>query len=57
MHLGLLRDLARPFEWAVALTIGVGGLLGHLAPALLVGLALWWGGQALMPAWTAEVTS
>lgn len=57
LHLGLLRDLARSFEWVVALAIGVGGLLGQLAPALLVGLAVWWGARALVPAWTAEVTT
>jgi len=55
LHLGLLRDLTRPFEWGVALAVGIGGLLGQLAPALLVGLLVWWGSRALVPAWTAEV--
>jgi len=57
LHLGLLRDLERPFEWVVAVAIGLGGLLGQLAPALLLGMALWWGAHALMPAWTTEVRS
>lgn len=44
MHMTLLRDLERPWEWAVAVGIGLVGVLGHLALALLVGLAVWWGG-------------
>ena len=42
LHIGLLRDLARPRDWAVALVVGVLGFAVHLALAVLVGLALWW---------------
>jgi SulP family sulfate permease len=42
-HLALARDLRGVWPWTVALGVGVLGLLGNLAVALLVGLALWWG--------------
>jgi len=42
LHIGLLRDLARSRDWAVALVVGGLGVAFNLAIALPVGLALWW---------------
>jgi hypothetical protein len=42
LHIGLLRDLTGIRPWAIALLIGVVGILVNLAVALGVGLALWW---------------
>ena len=42
LHIALLRDLARPSHWAIALGIGVIGFLSNLAIALAAGLIVWW---------------
>jgi hypothetical protein len=42
LHIGLLRDLAGSRDWAIALVVGVVGFSWNLAPALAIGLALWW---------------
>jgi MFS superfamily sulfate permease-like transporter len=42
LHIALLRDLARPSHWAIAVGIGVIGFLTNLAIALAVGLVVWW---------------
>lgn len=42
LHLMLLRDLARPVDWVVALVVGVPGLMGQLALGLVAGLVLAW---------------
>jgi SulP family sulfate permease len=42
LHIALLRDLARPSHWAIALGIGVIGFLSNLAIALGAGLIVWW---------------
>jgi sulfate permease, SulP family len=42
LHVGLLADLRGAPAWALALTVGMVGLLVNLAVALAVGLALWW---------------
>ena len=42
LHIGLLRDLAAPREWAVALAVGAVGFGWNLAAAVALGLALWW---------------
>ncbi len=42
LHIALLRDLARPSHWALAVGIGVIGFLTNLAIALGVGLVVWW---------------
>ena len=47
LHLTLLRDLRGPGEWALALAIGVAGVFGFLAVAVVGGVALWWGVRAL----------
>jgi SulP family sulfate permease len=45
LHIGLLLDLAGAREWLVAVTVGALGFMVGLAPALVVGLALWWLGR------------
>jgi sulfate permease, SulP family len=42
LHIGLLRDLANPAAWLVALSVGALGVFVNLAVGLAVGLALWW---------------
>ncbi len=42
LHIGLLRDLERSRDWAVALVVGALGFALNLAVALPVGLVLWW---------------
>jgi hypothetical protein len=43
LHLGLLRDLRRARDLALAVAIGVIGFQLHLALALAFGLVVWWG--------------
>jgi sulfate permease, SulP family len=47
LHIGLLRDLDGVPSWALALLVGLVGFLVHLAVAVLLGLALWWGLRAV----------
>jgi SulP family sulfate permease len=42
LHIGLLRDLRRPVDWSIAVVVGLMGLLGWLAAALVVGLLAAW---------------
>lgn len=42
LHLTLLRDLESTADRMLALLVGVIGFSVNLAPALLIGLALWW---------------
>jgi hypothetical protein len=42
LHIKLLKDLARPSHWALAITIGAAGFLSNLAIALVGGLVIWW---------------
>ncbi len=42
LHIALLRDLALPGHWAIAVGIGVTGFLTNLAVALGAGLLVWW---------------
>jgi MFS superfamily sulfate permease-like transporter len=42
LHLGLLRDLSRGRDWAVALLVGIVGFETNLTLGLALGLALWW---------------
>jgi len=42
LHIGLLRDLRRVREWAVAIAVGAVGFGLNLAFGLAVGLVLWW---------------
>ena len=43
LHIGLLKDLEGAPIWALALLVGLLGFLVHLAIAVALGLALWWG--------------
>ena len=43
LHIGLLRDLTGAWGWAIALLVGVAGILTNLAVGLALGLVLWWG--------------
>lgn len=47
MHLRLLADLRHPAHWALAIGVGVLGVVADLAVALLAGLAVWWVVRAL----------
>lgn len=42
LHIALLRDLALPGHWVIAVGIGVTGFLTNLAIALGAGLLVWW---------------
>lgn len=48
LHVLLLRDLQGPREWAFAIGVGLVGFLGNLALAMVVGLVLWWGTEAVL---------
>jgi sulfate permease, SulP family len=47
LHIGLLRDLRGLPAWALALAVGLIGYQVHLALALGLGLAVYWGVQAV----------
>ena len=47
LHIGLLRDLEGAPAWMLALLVGFVGFFVHLAVAVLLGLALWWGAQGM----------
>jgi hypothetical protein len=47
LHIGLLRDLRPGPELALALGVGVLGLLTNIAIGLGAGLAIWWGFRAV----------
>jgi SulP family sulfate permease len=42
LHIGLLRDLEGGKAWVLALLVGALGFWWNLAPALGIGLLLWW---------------
>ncbi|WIM88744.1 putative sulfate/molybdate transporter [Candidatus Mycobacterium wuenschmannii] len=42
LHITLLRDLKGPWQWALAIGVGVTGFLSNLAVALVGALLLWW---------------
>lgn len=42
MHIGLLGDLRGTRAWAIAITVGLLGVLVNLAVGLVAGLLLWW---------------
>ena len=47
LHIGLLRDLRGVPSWVLALAVGLIGYQVHLALALGLGLAVYWGVQAI----------
>ena len=42
LHITLLKDLRGPWNWAVAIAVGVIGFLSNLAVALVGALLIWW---------------
>jgi SulP family sulfate permease len=48
LHIALLKDLRHPYHRALALAVGVTGLLSNLAIALLGALAVWWMAKAVI---------
>jgi MFS superfamily sulfate permease-like transporter len=47
LHITLLRDLRRPWQWALAIAVGVTGFLSNLAVALVGALVIWWAIRAI----------
>jgi len=47
LHIALLRDLRAPAHWALAIAVGITGLLSNLAIALVGALLIWWAAKAL----------
>lgn len=47
LHIALLRDLAGPYAWALAVATGLVGFTTNLAVALLGALVVWWAGRAV----------
>jgi MFS superfamily sulfate permease-like transporter len=50
LHIALLKDLRHPAHWALALAIGVTGVVINLAVALAAGLLVWWAAEAVISA-------
>ncbi len=48
LHTALLRDLRHPYHWALALAVGVTGLISNLAVALVAALLVWWAGKVVI---------
>lgn len=46
LHIALLKDLHHPAHWALALAVGLTGLLSNLAIALAGALLIWWVARA-----------
>jgi sulfate permease, SulP family len=42
LHVTLLKDLRNPTHWALALAVGLAGVLSNLAIALAGALLIWW---------------
>ena len=47
LHIALLKDLRHPAHWALAIAVGLTGLLSNLAIALAAGLLIWWATTAV----------
>jgi MFS superfamily sulfate permease-like transporter len=48
LHIALLKDLRHPAHWALAIAVGITGLLSNLAIALAGALLIWWAAEALI---------
>ena len=48
LHIALLKDLRHPAHWALAIAVGITGLLSNLAIALVGGLLIWWAAEAVI---------
>ena len=46
LHIALLKDLRQPTHWALAIAVGITGLLSNLAIALVGALLIWWAAKA-----------
>ena len=42
LHIALLKDLRHPAHWALAIAVGITGLISNLAIALVGALVIWW---------------
>ena len=42
LHITLLKDLRGPWQWTLALAVGITGFLSNLAVALVGALVIWW---------------
>jgi hypothetical protein len=49
LHIALLKDLREPAHWALAIAVGIIGLLANLAVALVAALLVWWAVEAVIP--------
>jgi SulP family sulfate permease len=47
LHIRLLKDIRGPWNWAVAIAVGVVGFLSNLAVALVGALLIWWAVRGL----------
>lgn len=43
LHITLLRDLRGSLAWALALWVGIAGVMVNLAVSVTIGLVVWWG--------------
>ncbi|MGB6969504.1 MAG: putative sulfate/molybdate transporter [Methyloceanibacter sp.] len=50
LHIVLLKDLRQPAHWALAIAVGITGLLSNLAIAMVGALLIWWAAEALSKA-------
>ena len=48
LHVALLKDLRHPAHWALAIAVGITGLLSNLAIALVGALLVWWAARAVI---------
>ncbi|MGB6950205.1 MAG: putative sulfate/molybdate transporter [Methyloceanibacter sp.] len=48
LHIALLKDLRHPAHWALAIAVGITGLLSNLAIALTGALLIWWAAEAII---------
>jgi sulfate permease, SulP family len=48
LHVALLKDLCHPAHWALAIAVGITGLLSNLAVALVGALLIWWVAEAVI---------
>ena len=48
LHITLLKDLRHPTHWALAIAVGITGLLSNLAIALIGALLVWWTAQTVL---------
>jgi hypothetical protein len=48
LHVALLKDLRHPAHWALAIAVGITGLLSNLAVALVGALLIWWVAEAVI---------